>query len=313
MTTPAAKRRYEEVVQRIIPAGELLRVWALAGGISATMTALEVVESNGQSRRIVVRRHSQTPADAVANEFRLLQILQAQGMAVPKPCHLDCSGEIFPDSYLVIEYVEGEMDFAPADMHHYVRQLAMRLAEIHGVNRASCDLSFLCEKTNECPEMHGEQAVGADESFDEVRIRDALAAVGPLLTRNESTLLHGDFWPGNILWHHGDLVAVIDWEDAELGDPLMDFAKARAEIVWIFGIDAFEAFTSQYRALMAIDYTDLPYWDLCATLRFLRFARSGLGELVAFFTPYGRKDISEDTIRNDYRYFIDQAFAALDT
>ena len=44
-------------------------------------------------------------------------------------------------------------------------------------------------------------------------------------------LLHGDYWPGNVIWQDGRLVAVIDWEDACLGDPLADLATARVELL----------------------------------------------------------------------------------
>jgi aminoglycoside phosphotransferase (APT) family kinase protein len=47
--------------------------------------------------------------------------------------------------------------------------------------------------------------------------------------------LHGDYWPGNLLWNDGKLAAVLDWEDAERGDPLADIALARLDICWAFG------------------------------------------------------------------------------
>jgi len=77
-----------------------------------------------------------------------------------------------------------------------------------------------------------------DQSSTTTHIRNTLTPLWPLPQKNASTLLHGDFWPENTLWQNEKLVAVIDWEDAERGDPLIDFAKSRSEIVWIFGVDA---------------------------------------------------------------------------
>jgi len=82
----------------------------------------------------------------------------------------------------------------------------------------------------------------------EGHIRDALEAVWPLPQRNTSVLLHGDFWPDNSLWKDGQLVAVIDWEDAALGDPLADVANSRLEILWAFGIDTMRNFTHQHQS-----------------------------------------------------------------
>ena len=36
-------------------------------------------------------------------------------------------------------------------------------------------------------------------------------------------------------WCHNRIVAVIDWEDAALGDPLADVANARLEVLMHFG------------------------------------------------------------------------------
>jgi len=81
-------------------------------------------------------------------------------------------------------------------------------------------------------------------------------------------ILHGDYWPGNTLWRNGRLVAVIDWEDAAIGDPLADLGNARLEILMHYGEAAMNEFTCQYSALWPdTDLTALPYWDLYAALR----------------------------------------------
>ena len=64
------------------------------------------------------------------------------------------------------------------------------------------------------------------------------------------------------------MVAVIDWEDAALGDPLADVANARLEILWAIGTEAMHRFTEEYRSMMPnVDFTYLPLWDLYAALR----------------------------------------------
>jgi hypothetical protein len=70
------------------------------------------------------------------------------------------------------------------------------------------------------------------------------------------------------------------------------------------------SFTQHYKAMTAIDYANLPYWDLCAALRLVRLAGASLAELAAFFPPFGRNDITEQTIRTDYHSFIAQAFGS---
>jgi len=135
---------------------------------------------------------------------------------------------------IVTSYVEGESGTGQNDP----AQLAAALAELHRVDRSAVDLSFL------------------------PRLAD-----GPA---QHEILFHGDFWPGNTLWRAGRLVALIDWEDAAVGDPLADLANGRLEVLFAFGEDAMDGFTDAYRAEMSeLDYGDLPRWDLFAVRRLL--------------------------------------------
>ena len=308
-------RKLEQVANEIVPGGTLLRAWDLTGGISAEMTALEVEGPDGTRSCMIVRQHGEADRQGNPNiatdEFRLLQILHAEGVAAPAPLHLDASGQILPQPFLVIEYLEGEIDFAPADLDGALRQLAAHLARIHRIDPTIHDLSFLPRASETWTRRLGRRPAEVDASLDQGRIRDALQAAWPLPGQNPSVLLHGDYWPGNALWRDGRLVAVLDWEDAQTGDPLADLANARVEMVWIFGPEAVETFTRHYLSLTGIDNAHLPYWDLCAALRQAGWVGSNLAGVAAFFTPYGRPDITAQSIRRDYTAFVNQAFEKL--
>ena len=149
----------------------------------------------------------------------------------------------------------------------FMLQLAMQLSRIHEVDCARLDVSFLPRHVGKVAERIGERPEMVDEAFEEGRIRDVLEGVWPLPQGNASVLLHGDFWPGNILWRDGQIVGVIDWEDAALGDPLADIANSRLELLWAFGVEAMQRFTDHYQSLADIDFANLPYWELYAALR----------------------------------------------
>ena len=76
------------------------------------------------------------------------------------------------------------------------------------------------------------------------------------------SLLHGDFWPENLLWKNGELAAVLDWEDAAVGDPLSDLAASRVEFRYQFGREGMQIFTSAYARYQAIDTTRLALWQI---------------------------------------------------
>jgi aminoglycoside phosphotransferase (APT) family kinase protein len=313
MTLFHEDQAFERMVQKIAPQSRLLRTWSLKGGISAEMTAFELQRPDGEMQRMIVRRPGEGALthnpQAATDEYKLLQITQSLGLATQTPYHLDLSGEIFPTPYLVIEYIEGEPEFAPSQRTDFLLQSATHLAGIHRVEGSHPALSFLPQQTSGLTEA----SIDTDPSFDTARLREVLTPLWPPPERNASVLLHGDYWPGNLLWREGNLVAVIDWEDAKRGDPLIDLAISRLDMLCLFGSDSMNAFTHHYRSQMAIDYSSLPHWDLYAALRLARMAGPDLAEWVAFFPPFGRRDITEQTMRDHYQYFVSQALENLAT
>jgi aminoglycoside phosphotransferase (APT) family kinase protein len=303
MREPAEYSKFEQVVQKMDPQSKLLRLWELKGGVSAQVTALEIEQSDGQTKKMIVRQHGEREfkhnPQIAADEFKLLQCLHALGIPAPLPYQLDQSGEIFPVPYLVIEYIEGETVFTPSSLHDFLFQFATHLSRIHHIDGSKPGMSFLPAIEQKQAEKLRERPAKLDESGYEGSIRDVLEAALPLPQRNASVLLHGDYWPGNLLWKDRRLVAIIDWEDAALGDPLADVANSRLEILWAFGIDAMHNFTHQYQSLTTIDFTCLPYWELYAALR------------LAQFTQWGLDEDTEKNMRERHRWYVSQALDKL--
>ena len=296
--TPQLEDAFREIGRRIEPQGTLLHVRDLAGGVSARVTMLDVARSDGSTLKLVVREHGavdrQRNPHIARDEFHLLQIVRRHGVAAPAPYHYDETCTLLPTPYVVAAYVDGQTDFAPPDLDRYLTQAAAQLAAIHQVSSAS-GLAFLSRSDNTVERPLGEP----DTSLDEPRICAALAR-WPVADGNDTVLLHGDYWPGNLLWRDHDLVAVLDWEDACLGDPLADLANSRLEVLWAFGQHAMATFTDHYHSLTTIDFTDLPARDLRAALR-------PCGKL----SGWGLDPTTERRMRARHRQFVSHAIAAL--
>ena len=310
-------KKFERIVKKLNLDGELVGIRPLMGGISAQMTALDIVQSNDETITIVARfpseKHVQKNPHVVADEFNLLHALHKAGLVVPQPYLFDQSGEIFPRPYWLMSYVDGEMGLNPVDKLDCVRQYAEQLVHIHKVDISEDSFSFLTTFGKNCERQNLVTERPFHDAFREEEICQQLSSYRLKDNRNTAVLLHGDYWPGNTLWRDGKLVAVIDWEDAQMGDPLIDLAQARSELVWIWGIEAMQRFTNDYLSQMDIDVTQLPYWDLCATLRFLSILGDDLPGVVDYFGKYGRYDITEQSITSDYAWFIEQALTKLNT
>ena len=84
-------------------------------------------------------------------------------------------------------------------------------------------------------------------------------------------------------------------------------AIARLDLLWIFGVEAMNAFTEQYQALTRFDFATLPYWDLVAALR----PGLQLDEWATTWPALGRDDITAATMRAGQHWFVTHALARL--
>jgi aminoglycoside phosphotransferase (APT) family kinase protein len=263
---------YSPVVTRFEPGCRLVRAWRLVGGASAESTALEIEGPDGGRFRRVVRRHGEgdraVNPDVAQDEFALLQILAAERFPVPAPRGHDASGAILPTPYILTDFVDGTSE-VPADGRvAAIDRMAEELTRLHRFGPADPRLAFLLRRDAlSRREIAQERAAATDRDW-ETRVRTALAPHWPL-PQGESVLLHGDFWPGNLLWQGDRLAAVIDWEDACFGDPLVDLGPARLELLWAWGGTAKERFTDRYAALTGRPLDRLPLYDLWTALRAL--------------------------------------------
>lgn len=98
-----------------------------------------------------------------------------------------------------------------------------------------------------------------DVEFDALRAR--LAGMTPARAAGPVILLHGDFWPGNLLWQDEQIAGIPDWEDAACGDPLSDVACIALELRYVAGGEGAESFLRAYGRLSPMP--PRPLADLC--------------------------------------------------
>jgi len=292
--------RFEKLVHRFDPHARLKSHRSLPGGYSADVTVLALEAPDGRSRKLIHRLHGevdlQQNPNVAADEFRVLQLTHAAGLATPAPVYLDATDPLFSTPSLVLEYAEGKTDLKPADPAAYVTQLARELARIHRMDTAGRDLSFLLRLEDECASAVGRLPDAPGVTAGERELIEMLAPCWPLPRSNTPVVLHGDYWPGNTLWQDGRLTAVIDWEDTRRGDPLFDVSNARFEILMLFGAEIMDLFTRHYESLNPVDAGCLPWCDVYTAFRMVNKLD---------FLATEQRD--ESLIRADHQWFVDQA------
>jgi len=242
------------------PSGYLLSAKPLEGGVSAAVYRLDIADPELGIRRVVFRQHRKIVDQAECRrvtkaEHQVHHVLCGLGFAVPQPCwHHDQPDGPGVGPYLAMEWAEGSTKIPGAALPNAISQMAQFLVALHELDVESLGDALSAVRPLEDPAV----AIGPflDDSDAARRLAAYLRAQGSGLFRRDDVqrraLVHGDFWPGNLLWHHDELVAVLDWEDASIGDPLADLATARCEVGYAYGPEARETLTASYCAQRGI-------------------------------------------------------------
>ncbi|GIW35843.1 phosphotransferase family protein [Meiothermus sp.] len=173
-------------------------------------------------------------AHDMGREYRILSALKPVYPRVPRPL-LYCADEsILGASFYVMERLQGVIlrtqppeGLTPALMRGICEAALDALVELHGLDYAKAGLADLGR-----PEGYVERQVrGWAERYQKARTEEIsgmeramawLAAQMPPVSG--AALIHNDFKYDNLMFAPdlSQVVAVLDWEMATLGDPLMD-------------------------------------------------------------------------------------------
>lgn len=214
-------------------------------GASDDTWMLEARTSAG-TEGLVVRRYR--PGGAVREEtdperhFRTLRGLSREPVPAPEALWFEPGTEVAGGPFFVMRrargrivvpwLAEGRAFLADAGRGPLGDRFVAILAAIHAVEWRGSELEFLAAADPGRPQEDAARRVERMRSMlDRYRsepepiLLDALAWLGRNLPEQErTTLLHGDYRTGNMVFGERDINAVLDWEFARIGDPACDLA-----------------------------------------------------------------------------------------
>ncbi len=92
-------------------------------------------------------------------------------------------------------------------------------------------------------------------------LRGIAAPSGP------TVFVHGDVWPGNMMWRGPTCRALIDWKTAGVGDPGVDLGELRKQVAFANGPDAPRYVLEGWERAAGVRAGEaVPYWDAVAAL-----------------------------------------------
>jgi len=212
-----------------------LRARAVGGGNSNATFLLSGPAGSYILRRPPAAALSGT-AHSMAREYRVLQALSGSDVPVPHPVAFCDDADVTGAPFLVMEHVDGvsitdrlpdAYDPGPAAVGRLGEEMVDGLAALHRFDWKGAGLGDFGR-----PEQFLERQVPRWRSQYESHARRDLprfAELGDWLERQRPGewtpgLMHGDFHLDNCLVsaRRPQLLAIIDWELATIGDPLLD-------------------------------------------------------------------------------------------
>lgn len=188
---------------------------------------------------MVLRRPPPPPlpkgAHDVLREAQVLKALEGSGVPVPRVLAVAQAGEALDVPFYVMEHVQGTVIsdtlpdwLVPEHREGLALALVDGLAALHAVDWRACGLSGFGNpegfNARHLRRLHGVM-MARDTALPRgmLAMHDWLAARVP--PESGSSIVHNDYRLGNVMWAPGlppRLAAVLDWELATLGDPLLD-------------------------------------------------------------------------------------------
>jgi aminoglycoside phosphotransferase (APT) family kinase protein len=234
---------------------------ALQGGLSSAMHLLRVRDGN-QSRLAVLRRYvwpwlqAEEP-DLADREARTLSFVESISVPTPRLIAVDSTGAEAGSPALVMTALPGRVEWVPEDVDPWLERMAEVLPPIHSATIPTP--RWVPEHVLETPRSY-EPPPWAHRKRVWERAAEIFHRPAPEETR---TYIHGDFHPGNLLWHEGRVTGVIDWQAGCIGFPSIDVANCRGNL-FPYGLDLADRFTSYWEHLTGERFN--PWADLVGAI-----------------------------------------------
>jgi aminoglycoside phosphotransferase (APT) family kinase protein len=262
------------LLEKIAPGSTLVCVELLPGSFSNHTHVVEASLPNGELLICVVRRYQifgdYDRGEKARREFKAFELMNRSGIPSPEPLLLDDTGKLLGVPGIVTRLVEGELLLeAPADPLPWARKLAVMLARIHAIPCDEEAFGFLLDANAEASWfLKAEAAPKYMQDFPGgAELWAMLKDLYSSLRRVAPALVHIDYWSGNILWQEEEISAVLDWEEAACGDPIIDVAYARMNMFLMGLPEAAEEFLRVYEAKSGHKAENLGLWELAAAVR----------------------------------------------
>ena len=261
------------LLAEIDPSSRFVSVRPMGADGTNPAFVIEARTATGTPWQLAVKCYLNTTGKARTHaqlEFKTLQMLQKHAVPVPAALYLDETGVLLGLPGMVTTFAAGQQVLAPPDALACAREMALVLAKIHSIPVGPAEKVWL-EDANQAVLWFRKTGVIPNYMVNNPHgqfIWDTLERLLPTWQPVPPTLVHTDYWIGQLLWQQGKISAVLDWEEAGYGDPAYDLAYCRMDAYLSqMGRAAADELLLVYEAEMGRPVVNLHLWEFAATPR----------------------------------------------
>ncbi|GAA2842246.1 aminoglycoside phosphotransferase family protein [Kribbella solani] len=220
---------------------------------------------NGVNRQYILRAPtSRIDQSMIATNATALQLAEHHDLPAPRLIAADLAGNQSGTPASLETAVAGTTNW-PNSSPERLRAAGAALARLHTIPMAPREHLPFRPRPIAVDDFATDRRTGRMPTTPLLQQADALIRAHGL-PEEPSVYLHGDVWPGNMLWSNHQVTAFIDWKTAGVGALGVDLSELRKQVAITFGPQAPTEVLTGYQHATGHPAPHVAYWDAVAAL-----------------------------------------------
>jgi aminoglycoside phosphotransferase (APT) family kinase protein len=267
-----------ESQSRRVPTKRMLHWAAAAIGVGARIAQVRPlhgergpwrlhIEHRGGTTEAVLRAPTPFRIDAsmIATGAAALEVAERHGLPAPRLIDADLEGAVAGVTTTLETLVPGSTAWMAPPSAERLRAAGAALARLHAVAMEPRERLPFRPRPIAVDDFAADRRKGRMPTTTLLEEADKLiTALG--LPPGGTVFVHGDLWPGNLIWTGDEIAALIDWKTAGVGAPGVDVSGLRKSVAIMFGLEAPDHVLDGWERASGTKASDIAYWDVVAAL-----------------------------------------------
>lgn len=241
----------------------VVAVRPLHSGIGPWLLGVE--HRRGRSQVVLRGPTSRSSPEGIICNAQALQTAARHALPAPQLLRIDRDGSKAGAVATVERVVAGTSDWPAPTTRDRLQAAGAAIAATHRISLAASRFLPYRPRPIACDDFAADRRAGRMPTTPLLRAADERVP-SDQTPADPTCFVHGDVWPGNMIWSDRSVCTLIDWKTAGVGDPGVDLAELRKQVAITFGEEAPAQVLSGWERASGTRAIDLAYWDAVAAL-----------------------------------------------